>query len=128
DEDKVAEFGIRFDKVCEATVTFGRAAERLLTVLADSSKSETFDAVTAQFQAICNRDMFPIVEAAGDTVRVTADISSKIITSYKLSLITMLTTNVAMDLAAMAVPGPGTAAAVARISVVRPLLRLAVHE
>lgn len=128
DEDKVAEFGVQFDKVCEATVAFGLAADGLLTVLSDASKSEAFDAVTTQFQAICNRDMFPVIDAAGDTVRVTADISSKIITSYKLSLITILTTNLALDLAAMAVPGPGTAAAVARISVVRPLLRLAVHE
>lgn len=128
DEDKVAEFGEAFDKLCEATADYGRAVDGLLTVLSDRSESEAFTAVASQWSEVHATTLFPVLETAGDAVRIMAEIGRAAVTSYKVTLIGILTTNIAADLAAMAVPGPGTAVATARIATVRVILPLALWE
>jgi hypothetical protein len=127
DEDKVAEFGILFDSVCEATVEFGQAINGLLGTLSSESKSEAFDAVVENWSTFCNDGLFSTVNAAGDAVETTSGIAANVITSYKMTLISILTVNVAADLAAIA-SGVGAPAAAARIAVMRVLLRIAFEE
>lgn len=123
DEDKVGEFGERFDNLCEATAEFGRAVDGLLEALSSAADSEAFTAITSQWKTACNRDVFPVIDGIGEAVRVSADTGRNIITSYKATLIAFLTANIAVDLAAMAVPGPGTAAAAARAATMRIIVR-----
>ena len=97
-------------------------------MLSDRSRSDAFDALTEEWAAVCNSDVFPVIEAAGDAVRAGATVTSNVITSYKLTLISILSVNVAVDLVALAVPGPGTAVAAGRVATMRVFLRVAFQE
>lgn len=127
DEDQVANLGPIIQDLANASYIFCLTVKSALGVLDEQSESEALSAFHDGWGDYTDTVVLPVTDAVGDTAVTSTLVIANAITTYKASVLGILTLNAAADIALIAT-GAGAAVAIAKKAVMREILEAAMEE